>query len=218
MEITSGDSRIFSGESLSLRCIIPDKYKASWDYLWFRGSVQLPQFGETYQLWNANVKESGKYSCQGKKETSLGSIKTLRSLPNEIHVDGKILCSTRNKQVFFFLVFLPLSHISETVKRQILPYPVNFFFSPELEVGSDLKFYPGILTTIKVTIRTIYNCSVITFLEKTLPICKVPLHASLDTSHIRNVICITKWHTVAALNHIFKRIDIYLLNKLRRKQ
>ncbi|XP_043974564.1 basement membrane-specific heparan sulfate proteoglycan core protein-like [Gambusia affinis] len=88
VEITSGDSRIFSGESLSLRCIIPDKYKASWDYLWFRGSVQLPQFGEMYQLWNANVKESGKYSCQGKKETALGSIKTLRSLPNEIHVDG----------------------------------------------------------------------------------------------------------------------------------
>ncbi|XP_014896886.1 Fc receptor-like protein 4 [Poecilia latipinna] len=88
VEIVSGDSRIFSGERLSLRCIIPDPYQASWDYLWFRGSVQLPQTGEIFQLWNANVKESGKYYCQGKKETDVGSIKTLRSLPYEIHVDG----------------------------------------------------------------------------------------------------------------------------------
>uniref|UniRef100_A0A3P9MYW8 Ig-like domain-containing protein n=1 Tax=Poecilia reticulata TaxID=8081 RepID=A0A3P9MYW8_POERE len=86
--IVSGDSMIFSGEPLSLRCIIPDPYQASWGYLWFRGSVQLPQTGEIFQLWNANVKESGKYSCQGKKETDVGSIKTLRSLPYEIHVDG----------------------------------------------------------------------------------------------------------------------------------
>ncbi|XP_027855429.1 low affinity immunoglobulin gamma Fc region receptor III-like [Xiphophorus couchianus] len=88
VEIVSGDSRIFSGESLKLRCVIPNKYQASWDYLWFRGSVQLPQSGETYQLWEANVKESGKYSCQGQRETDVRTIKTLRSLPYEIHVDG----------------------------------------------------------------------------------------------------------------------------------
>ncbi|KAM4743507.1 Fc receptor-like protein 5 isoform 2-T2 [Anableps anableps] len=88
VEIVSGNSRIFSGEHLHLRCNIPDIYKASWNYMWFRGPVQLPQYGEIFHLWNANVKESGKYSCQGKKETQVGSIKTQRSLPKEIHVDG----------------------------------------------------------------------------------------------------------------------------------
>ncbi|XP_047246523.1 Fc receptor-like A [Girardinichthys multiradiatus] len=88
VEIVSGKSRIFTGERLHLRCIIPDVYKVSWDYLWFRGSVQLPWSGEVLQLWNANIKESGKYFCQGKRETQVGSIKTQRSLPEEIHVDG----------------------------------------------------------------------------------------------------------------------------------
>ncbi|XP_054901420.1 Fc receptor-like protein 5 [Poeciliopsis prolifica] len=88
VETVSGDSRIFSGERLSLRCINPVAYNASWDYLWFRESVQLPQTGEIYYLRNANVKESGKYSCQGKRETDVGTLKTLRSLPTEIHVDG----------------------------------------------------------------------------------------------------------------------------------
>ncbi|XP_038162317.1 Fc receptor-like protein 5 [Cyprinodon tularosa] len=88
VEIVSGRSRIFSGEPLRLRCNIDDFYKSTWNYLWFRGSVQLPQSGEIFPLWKANIKESGKYSCQGEKETQIGSIKTHRSPPVEINVDG----------------------------------------------------------------------------------------------------------------------------------
>lgn len=88
VQIVSGSSRIFKGESLQLRCSIPDVYKASWNYVWFKGSVQLPESGEVFHLWKANVKQSGKYSCLGKKETQVGSIRTQRSLPTEIHVDG----------------------------------------------------------------------------------------------------------------------------------
>ncbi|KAM4589899.1 putative high affinity immunoglobulin gamma Fc receptor IB [Fundulus diaphanus] len=88
VEIVSGNPRIFSGEHLRLRCNIPDVYNSSWSYLWFRGTVQLPQSGQILQLWNAHIKESDKYSCQGQKMTLVGKQKTQRSLPEEINVDG----------------------------------------------------------------------------------------------------------------------------------
>uniref|UniRef100_A0A673BBC0 Ig-like domain-containing protein n=1 Tax=Sphaeramia orbicularis TaxID=375764 RepID=A0A673BBC0_9TELE len=88
VEITSGDSKVFSGESVRLRCSIPDNYNFTWRYLWFRGSKQLPQNGENIVLWNANIKESGKYYCQGFRNSIVGKIHTLKSLPVEITVDG----------------------------------------------------------------------------------------------------------------------------------
>lgn len=88
-EIVSGDSRIFSGESVRLKCSVPD-IRSTWDFMWFRGSEQLPQTGETFSLWKANVKESGKFYCQGVRNTVVGKIHTLQSLPLEINVDGKI--------------------------------------------------------------------------------------------------------------------------------
>ncbi|XP_037533739.1 high affinity immunoglobulin epsilon receptor subunit alpha-like [Nematolebias whitei] len=88
VEIVSESSRIFSGESLQLRCSIPDAYMSTWSFLWFRGSNQLPQTGETIRLWNVKVKESGKFSCQGARETDMGTIKTKPSPPVEISVDG----------------------------------------------------------------------------------------------------------------------------------
>ncbi|XP_044057909.1 Fc receptor-like protein 5 isoform X2 [Siniperca chuatsi] len=88
IEMVSGDSRIFSGESIQLKCSIPDVHKSSWDYLWFRGSEELPQIGEHLFLWKANVKESGKFYCQGVRDTAVGNIYTLQSLPLEISIDG----------------------------------------------------------------------------------------------------------------------------------
>ncbi|XP_068567859.1 Fc receptor-like A isoform X2 [Cebidichthys violaceus] len=88
VEMMSGDSRIFSGESVRLKCSIPDIHKSSWDYLWFRGSEQLPQHGEHLVLWKPRVKESGTFYCQGVRDTIVGNIHTLQSLPLEINVDG----------------------------------------------------------------------------------------------------------------------------------
>lgn len=95
VEMVSGDSRIFSGENLRLKCSIPDT-RSTWDYLWFRGSEQLPQFEEHLVLWKLTVKQGGKFYCQGVRDTVVGNIKTLQSLPIEINVDGKILFIIRN--------------------------------------------------------------------------------------------------------------------------
>ncbi|XP_078102187.1 high affinity immunoglobulin gamma Fc receptor I-like [Sander vitreus] len=88
LEMVSGDSRIFSGESVRLTCSIPDAHKSSWTYLWFRESKQLSQSGKDLILWNAKVQESGKFYCQGVRDTLVGNIHTLQSLPLEIYVDG----------------------------------------------------------------------------------------------------------------------------------
>ncbi|XP_037632315.1 Fc receptor-like protein 5 isoform X2 [Sebastes umbrosus] len=88
VELVSGDSRIFSGEGARLKCSVADAHKSSWDYLWFRGSEQLSQTGEHLVLWQPKVQESGKYYCQGVRDTAVGNIHTLQSLPLEINVDG----------------------------------------------------------------------------------------------------------------------------------
>ncbi|KAM7413017.1 hypothetical protein PAMA_020416 [Pampus argenteus] len=88
VEIVIGDSRIFTGESVRLRCRVVDEYRSVWDILWFKGSEQLPQSMEYLTLWKPDVKESGKYYCQGVRNTVVGNIHTLLSLPVEIDVDG----------------------------------------------------------------------------------------------------------------------------------
>ncbi|XP_029302962.1 uncharacterized protein LOC115018213 [Cottoperca gobio] len=88
MEMVSGDSRIFSGESVRLKCSIPDVHRSSWNYLWFRGSEQLLQIGDHLILWKAKVQESGTFYCQGVRDTLVGNIHTRQSLPLEINVDG----------------------------------------------------------------------------------------------------------------------------------
>ncbi|XP_026155042.1 high affinity immunoglobulin gamma Fc receptor I-like [Mastacembelus armatus] len=87
VEIVEGDSRIFSGETVRLRCRIPDNWSAS-TYLWFLGSEQLGQSGQHLILWNTRVKDSGKFYCQGARSTVVGDIRTKRSLPVQIDVDG----------------------------------------------------------------------------------------------------------------------------------
>ncbi|XP_026219121.1 high affinity immunoglobulin epsilon receptor subunit alpha-like isoform X2 [Anabas testudineus] len=88
VELMSGHSKIFSGENIRLRCSVPDGNRSRWSYLWFRGSEQLPQSGEHLVLWKARVQESGKYYCQGLRDTAVGDIRTQLSLPVEITVDG----------------------------------------------------------------------------------------------------------------------------------
>ncbi|TDH14851.1 hypothetical protein EPR50_G00025120 [Perca flavescens] len=88
LEMVSGDSRIFSGESVKLTCNITDPYRSTWTYLWFRDSKKLPQSEKDFILWKAKVQDGGKFYCQGVRDTLVGNIYTLQSLPLEIHVDG----------------------------------------------------------------------------------------------------------------------------------
>ncbi|XP_051255403.1 titin [Dicentrarchus labrax] len=88
VELVSGHSIIFSGESVRLSCDIEDIHKSNWDYLWFKESEQLAQRGKHLTLWKTKVKDTGKYYCQGTRDTAVGNIQTLKSQPLEIKVDG----------------------------------------------------------------------------------------------------------------------------------
>ncbi|CAF97406.1 unnamed protein product [Tetraodon nigroviridis] len=87
VEILSGDFRIFSGEGVELRCTVPD-HMSTWQYRWFKGSEELHYHGQIFVLWKARVDDTGKYSCQGVRDTVVGDIRTLQSVPVEIIVDG----------------------------------------------------------------------------------------------------------------------------------
>ncbi|XP_023146916.1 high affinity immunoglobulin gamma Fc receptor I-like [Amphiprion ocellaris] len=88
VEIVGDNSRIFTGESVRLRCSIPEGSRSGWKFLWFRGGDELRQTDGEFSLWNAKVQQSGKFSCQGVRDTAVGNIHTVRSLPVEINVDG----------------------------------------------------------------------------------------------------------------------------------
>ncbi|XP_034460259.1 Fc receptor-like A isoform X1 [Hippoglossus hippoglossus] len=88
VERVLGEARIFSGEEVRLRCSVPDTHRSRWDLQWFKGSEKLIQSGEHLVLWKARVNDSGKYYCQGVRDTLVGNIDTLKSLPVEINVDG----------------------------------------------------------------------------------------------------------------------------------
>ncbi|XP_060929232.1 high affinity immunoglobulin gamma Fc receptor I-like [Limanda limanda] len=88
IERVLGDTRIFTGEEVRLRCSVPDPHGSRWDHQWFHGPEQLVQTGRQLVLWKASVKDSGKYYCRGVRDTAVGNIYTLHSLPVEINVDG----------------------------------------------------------------------------------------------------------------------------------
>uniref|UniRef100_A0A8C6WKS4 Ig-like domain-containing protein n=1 Tax=Neogobius melanostomus TaxID=47308 RepID=A0A8C6WKS4_9GOBI len=75
VEIVTGHSRVFTGDTVRLKCNFPDTpYKSTWFYKWYNGPEQLPFFDDQLVLWDIKTKETGKYYCQG--------------LPVEISVDG----------------------------------------------------------------------------------------------------------------------------------
>ncbi|XP_056905723.1 sialoadhesin-like [Takifugu flavidus] len=88
LEMVSGHSRIFSGDDVKLKCNIPDPYPSTWRYLWFKGSEELQQHGNELIIWRARIIDSGKFYCQGVRDTAVGQLHTNQSLPVEIVVDG----------------------------------------------------------------------------------------------------------------------------------
>ncbi|KAM9853567.1 high affinity immunoglobulin gamma Fc receptor I-like [Aulostomus maculatus] len=88
VEIVSGHSRVFSGETVRLKCYINDNHNSNWDFLWYRGSELLLQKTDTLILWRASIKDGGEIYCQGVRNTIVGKIYTLQSVPVEINVDG----------------------------------------------------------------------------------------------------------------------------------
>ncbi|XP_054650078.1 Fc receptor-like protein 3 isoform X2 [Dunckerocampus dactyliophorus] len=87
LEVTSGHSRVFSGERVQLRCSVADGHKSTWSYLWFKDSKLLSQNSETLTL-KGSIDDSGALQCQGVRDTAVGNIYTNKSLPVDINVDG----------------------------------------------------------------------------------------------------------------------------------
>ena len=79
---------------MELRCSIPDAHMSDWGYQWFKGSKELHERRQTLVLWTARIDDAGKFSCQGVRDSAVGDIHTLQSLPVEIFVDGKIHITT----------------------------------------------------------------------------------------------------------------------------
>ncbi|KAM4567047.1 low affinity immunoglobulin gamma Fc region receptor III-A-like [Odontesthes bonariensis] len=154
VEIVSGNSRVFSGGSVRLRCSVPVSYSSDWNFWWFRGSTKLPQTGELLTLWNANVKESGKFSCHGVRDSVVGIIKTLRSLPVEINVDGGFAILRASPQTGL---------VGETLNftchlRVNLPLHETILYKDDIEVmrqnGNNRDFY---LTNVTLQDEGMYS-------------------------------------------------------------
>lgn len=89
VEIVSGHSTVFLGDTVRLRCIAPvTSYNATWTYTWFHGTRQLSHFSELLIIPDIKTKQRGKYYCQAFRETSIQDIPTLQSQPAELKVDG----------------------------------------------------------------------------------------------------------------------------------
>ncbi|KAM9801654.1 high affinity immunoglobulin epsilon receptor subunit alpha-like [Neosynchiropus ocellatus] len=101
IELVPGHSRIFSGESLKLRCKVVDDYNSTWSIQWFRDSRLLPQGGDLLYLREVTVEANGKYFCQGVRDTSQGYLSTKSSPSVEVQVDGgwAILHSSQNQSL-----------------------------------------------------------------------------------------------------------------------
>lgn len=86
-----------------MKCSVPDSYKSNWNFWWYRDDQKLTYAGETLTLWNVGVKEDGSYTCKGVRDSAVGNIYTIESLPLEINVDGKIfivVCIIEKNQRF----------------------------------------------------------------------------------------------------------------------
>lgn len=89
VEIVTGLSRVFTGDTVRLRCNVPPTpYNSTWSYTWYNGPRQLPYFTEQIIISYIKTKDKGKYYCQGFRDTSVRDIPTFQSLPVEINVDG----------------------------------------------------------------------------------------------------------------------------------
>uniref|UniRef100_H2LPB7 Ig-like domain-containing protein n=1 Tax=Oryzias latipes TaxID=8090 RepID=H2LPB7_ORYLA len=157
VELVSDNSRIFTGESLHLRCSIPDIHGSNWSVEWFRGSEKLPETGENFKLWNAKIKASGKFSCQGARKTMIGIIRTLQSVPVEIEVDGWAILKPPSRSTL----------VGDTLKlscrlRGFPPIHETILYKDGIEVmrqiGQNVSFY---LSNVTLGDSGMYSCRLI---------------------------------------------------------
>ena len=91
VEVTEGRSHLLSGGSLRLTCDVPeDPYH--WTFDWFFNGQKLAS-GKSYAIWQAQVIQSGNYTCMGAKESELdptGFLRTQISAPLPVVIDGKV--------------------------------------------------------------------------------------------------------------------------------
>lgn len=89
VEIVSGHSTVFIGETVRLKCNPPvTPYNATWTYTWHHGTQKLPHFFEQLIIYDIKTRHSGKYYCQAIRITSVRDLPTLQSEPVELGVDG----------------------------------------------------------------------------------------------------------------------------------
>lgn len=89
VEVLTGHLNVFTRDTVRLKCVVPSTpYNSTWMYKWYNGPEQLFQFEQQLVLWKIKTKNSGKYYCQGFRDTNVRDIPTLQSLPVEINVDG----------------------------------------------------------------------------------------------------------------------------------
>ncbi|XP_031429696.1 high affinity immunoglobulin gamma Fc receptor I-like isoform X2 [Clupea harengus] len=89
VEVTEGRSYLLSGGSLRLTCDVPeDPYH--WTFDWFFNGQKLVS-GKSYAIRQAQVIQSGNYTCMGAKESELdqtGLLRTEISAPLPVDING----------------------------------------------------------------------------------------------------------------------------------
>jgi len=82
------NARIFSGDTIRLRCIILDE-RSTWSPSWLRNNVKIPATAEgEVNISPAQTEHSGNYSCYGVRRTDVGDMFTNKSAPVEMTVTG----------------------------------------------------------------------------------------------------------------------------------
>ena len=87
--LTPVSRNIFRGESVTLRCEIPEGTDRNWDYSWYlkRDSNSPVASRQEYTIWSAADGDSGEYTCRGTQRATTQSSETSDVL--RLTVSGK---------------------------------------------------------------------------------------------------------------------------------
>ncbi|XP_066551252.1 high affinity immunoglobulin gamma Fc receptor I [Amia ocellicauda] len=89
VRVMHGDSELFVGDRVTLRCSVPG-HPSGWSYNWYKAGVPLVGYSNTgsmYTLRAASPLQSGPYACQGQRRGT-GPQRTQLSPPLYVRVCG----------------------------------------------------------------------------------------------------------------------------------